>query len=203
MPELSASSASQMAQAFRFLGLLRPDGQVTPELRLLVEHPESRPTILPKLFRQSYPELFGQGSGPLSEGSIEELIARTGLSPATQRKAVSFVLNAASYMNQPVEMSPPADLGPGPSAAPGPSGVAGGGASSRKSLLIELASGGLVEISVDIDPLRLDKEDRIFVFDLIDRARSYRDDREREKKRESQENDDRPATYRGDTEVPF
>jgi hypothetical protein len=188
-------------QAFRFLGLVRADGDATPELKLLAEHPESREILLPKVFRRSYPGLFGQGAGPLSEMAIEKLVARTGLSPATQRKAVTFVLNAASYMNLPADLNTGKDtqVGIGHGSTP----EASTPTSSKKSLTLDLASGGLVELSVDGDLLRFDKADREFVFDLVDRIRAYREDRERQKKREGQHDDDRPVAYRDGSEVPF
>jgi hypothetical protein len=202
MAGLSASLASQMMQALRFLGLVRADGETTAELKLLVEHPQSREPVLSKVFRQSYPGLFGQGAGPLSEKGLERIIAPTGLSPATQRKAVTFVLNAASYMNLPVELNTargtPFGLGVMQESTP-----VAGPTSSKRSLTLDLASGGIVELSVDVDLLRLGKEDREFVFDLVDRIRSYRDGRQREKDLELKSNDDWDVTLRGDDEVPF
>jgi len=66
IPGLSVSSATRMMQAFRFLGLAKPEGDTTPELKMLGEHPESRATILLRVFRQSYPELFAPGKSRLS-----------------------------------------------------------------------------------------------------------------------------------------
>src|ERR1017187_8510274 len=85
---VSASAASQMMQAFRFLGLVTSGGEASPELKLMVEHPDSRAAVLSKVLRQSYPELFSASATLLSGKAIGEFMSRTGLKPATQRKAV-------------------------------------------------------------------------------------------------------------------
>src|SRR5437870_1522406 len=141
LPGLSVSLASQMMQAFRFLGLIRPGGESTLELKLLAEHPESRAAVLPKVFRQSYPEVFGQGVGPLSEKALERVMARTGMSPATQRKAVTFVLNAASYMSLPVGMNTSKGPLTGPSTSPELSPAIDVTTPAKKSLIVDLTSG--------------------------------------------------------------
>ena len=191
---LSASSASQMMQAFRFLGLVKSDGETSPELRLMVEHPDSRVAVLSKVLRQSCPELFGPSATLLSGRAIEEFVSRSGLRPATQRKAVTFLLNAAAYLHLPVDMNSSAASASGSSASNPSEPLPTTPVSTKRSMSIELASGGTVEFSVDFDPLRLDKNDRDFVFELIDRLQEYRTNRRREEQ-EEQAGDDR--------EVPF
>ena len=188
--DLPASTASQIAQTFRFLGLITSSGEVTPDLRLLVEQPESSKAVLSKVVRQSYPEAFAQGGKHLTAERIKELISRSRLRPATERKALTFLVNAATYLGWTIE----GDI----STAGMDSGIARKRASlpeplaqSKRSLSIQLRSGGLVEICVDIDPLRLDKQDREFLFDLIDRVQAYRSSRQAEE-RQSQSEDEAP-----------
>jgi hypothetical protein len=184
----SASTAGQMMQAFRFLRLITTEGAVLPDLSLLVEHSETRPAVIGKLLRQSYVELFGATTPEVSVPALEQLIARTGLSPATQRKAITFFLNAAAFAGLPVAALPKSlPPGPGPQAPSVP---------NKKSLSIELASGGTIEIIADFDPLRIEKDDREFIFDLVDRLRGYQD-RRRQEKEGTQTGDD------NDREVPF
>lgn len=128
---------------------------------------------------------------------------RTIKSKATQRKAVTFVLNAAKYMKLPVEMNTSKGVDPGPSGLPESASEAAEPTSTKKSLAVYLVSGGTIEISVDVDLLRLDKADREFLFDLIDKVRAYHDHRQREKKRDVESNDDLELIRRGDQEVPF
>jgi len=47
-------------------------------------------------------------------------------------------------------------------------------ASTKKSLTVDLAGAVTVETSIDVDLLRLNKNDREFVFDLIDKVRPTR-----------------------------
>jgi len=203
MTDLSPSLAGQMMQTFRFLGLLRADGAATPELRFLIEHIESREAVLSKVFRRSYAGLFDRASGALSEKKIEEVVARTGLSPATQRKAVTFVLNAASYLNLPVELNTAKSTQSDSSGEQASNSAERAPASARKPLTLYLASGGSVEISVNVDLLRLSKPDREFVMDLIDKVRAYRDDGERERNREARLGDEPDVVRRGDQEEAF
>src|SRR5688572_22966994 len=81
--------------------------------------------------------------------------------------------------------------------------ASGPGKTTRKSLTVDLASGGTVEISMDVDLLRLDKPDREFVLDLIDKIHAYRDDRQRAKKRDAELDNNQPVTFHGDQEAPF
>ena len=194
---LSVSLASQMTQAFRFLGLITPAGQPTADLRLIVEHPEARASIFPKLFRQSYPDLFVHHAGPLSQAAVQELMAHTRLSPPTQRKAVTFLLNAAEYLKLPIERRPQG------AAELAPDVVQEAAAARRNTLRIDLVSGGSIAISIDIDLLRLDRADRAFVCDLIDKARSYRRDRKSERSPDEEPHTDSQIVLRGDEEVPF
>ncbi len=200
IPGLSVSLASQMAQAFRFLGLVKPDGSPTQELRMLANSPESRPAVLAKVFRQSYPEFFGQVIRPLSEKALEELMARTGLSPATQRKAVTFALNAASYMDIRVDLNTLKVATPATGVVQESQSVTG---PTRNSLTVPLASGGSVGITVDVDVMQLDSTDREFVFGLIDKVRAYQGDRQRQKMRDLDLREDEQVILRGDEEVPF
>ena len=147
-----------------------------------MQNTESRSTVLPKVFRQSYPEVFGRGVGPLSEKSIEELMART---------ALGNELNASKGPE------------PAPSLPQESASEAGTPTSAKRPLTVDLASGGTVEIGGDVDLLRLDKADREFVFDLIDKVRAYRDDRQRERRCDVEPDDDREPAFRGDEEVPF
>jgi hypothetical protein len=40
--------------------------------------------------------------------------------------------------------------------------------------VIHLRSGGIIEMNLEFDPFRLDKSDREFIFELIDRVREYK-----------------------------
>jgi hypothetical protein len=183
---LAASTAGQMLQAFRFLRLVTADGKVLPDLSLLVEHAETRPALVAKLLRQSYPEVFASIAADVSRSALEHMIGRTGLSAATQRKAVTFFLNAAHFAGLAVTSLPK------PHAARDEARVS---SAAKKSLSVELRSGGSIEFIADIDPLRLDREDREFVFDLVDRLKGYRDTARRE--------DHPQSVWAGDEEVPF
>lgn len=201
----SASAASQMLQALRFLGLVGPKGDVMPELRAMVESPESRRAILPKVLRQSYASLFPSGTTSLSAKDAEDEMTRFGLRQATQRKALTFLLNATAYAGVPVDgrsLSSMA-LAPAPPERMDPPLTA---TYKANSMAVELASGGQVQLTVSLDPLRLTKCDRHFVFDLVDRLIAYRDER-KEVRRNEDERDAEARTsstrFVGDQEVPF
>jgi hypothetical protein len=161
---MPASTASQMLQAFRFLRLVGMDGQVTADLRFLIEHPESRRAVLSKVLRAAYPELLSNNGDAIPLGTVEDFMSRMGLSGSTRRKAVMFFLGAADYAGLTVSGAPlpEAELD-----------LPGVGNDTKRTTRVDLRGGGSIEISVEIDPFRLTKQDREFLFDLVDRVRNY------------------------------
>jgi len=163
--ELSASTISQMLQAFKFLGLVDAEGKATSDLRLLVEHPESRQGVIAKVLRQSYPDVLGESTPPRA-AAVEEFVSRSGLQPATQRKAVMFFLNAAAYAGIQVVAGTPEPSTAQPTAAE---------IVPTRSRRVSLKS-GTVEVKLDYDPFLLTGKDRDFVFHLVDLLRQYEED---------------------------
>jgi hypothetical protein len=188
----SASSASQTMQAFRFFRLITADSMAAPDLSLLIEHHETRPAIIGKLLRQCYVPLFAPNTKTVSRSALEALVEQTGLSAATRRKAVTFFLNAADFAGIAVVSGRPES--PAGKASP-PDAAPAVPPANKRSLAIELRTGGTIEMIADFDPLSLDKEDREFVFDLIDRLKGYPARKKREEHLEQSAEDER--------EVPF
>jgi len=150
--DMSVSTVSQMLQAFRFLGLVDAGGEATSDLRLLVEHPDSRQGVVAKVLRQSYPDLLGDGM-PIRAATVEEFVSRTGLQPATQRKAVKFFLNAAAYASIQVVAGAP---------EPSPTQPTAAEVTPTRSRRVSLKSGGTVEVKLEYDPFLLTGKGREF-----------------------------------------
>ena len=114
----------------------------------------------------------------------------------TLRKAVTFFLHAAQKASIPLSPHFPATRsgsgapgGPKPKKGTGtkrkPTKPTGGGAGGSEApeaqpqqqgdgLTIELRSGGMVSVSVDVNLFSLSAEDRDFVIELVDKLKGYR-----------------------------
>jgi hypothetical protein len=192
----SPSTRSQVIQAFRFLGLVAPDGTVNADLRLLVEHVESRPQVVSRVLRAAYPDIFSDGGKRISVGLLESFISRSPLGPPTRRKAVAFVLNAARFSGIPADSTdvarPGVDQGAHTAIQP---------AATKRSMSLMLKTGGTIELSVEFDPFRLDKFDRAFVFELIDKLRGYKPPIDEQDTRADLDHEDRQSELHD--EAPF
>jgi len=173
-PSLSGAIQGQLLAAFRFLGLVDEEGAPTPLLRELAPAgPEARKRSLRRALEKSYPELVALDLARASPRQVEEAVRRYGYTGATLRKAVSFFLQAAAYADLPLSVllrkkTRRAGLR---RAAPRHSPVRS--ASAAESRTVRLRSGGALTLSTDVKFLELSREDREFVFGLLDQMAAY------------------------------
>lgn len=169
-PSHSGATQGQLLGAFRFLGLADEKDRPSGELRALVEGKQNRKTTLRRILEKSYRELVSLDLAKASPRQLDEAMRRYGLGGATHRKAVSFFLHAAGYAEAPLS---PLLLRktrvPGVRRlAPAPRVTARG-----ESRTIRLRSGGALTLVMDAKFLELAKEDREFVFSLLDQMAAY------------------------------
>lgn len=169
-PSHSGATQGQLLGAFRFLGLADEKDRPSAELRALVECKENRKTTLRRILEKSYRELASLDLAKASPRQLDEAMRRYGLGGATHRKAVSFFLHAASYAEAPLsplllrKTRSPGLRRP----APAPRTAARG-----ESKTIRLRSGGSLTLVMDAKFLELAKQDREFVFSLLDQMAAY------------------------------
>lgn len=171
-------------------GLIGDNRQVLPTFVELVRaDEEGRRRVMAGLLNEIYPEAMKLAEDHATADQLaENFRVISGYQGSTLRKAITFFLNMAKYAQ--VELSPffraPAQNTGGrrPAArrgrpvAPTPTSVTAGPtdatASAMESRSIGLVSGGSVVISCSVSFLSLSRDDRDFVFDLVDKLDAYR-----------------------------
>jgi len=171
-PSLSGAAQGQLLAAFRFLGLVDEDGSPGAALHELASNPETRRRGLRRILEKSYPDLIALDLAKTSPRQLEEAMRRYGFTGATLRKAISFFLQAASYAELPMSVLLRRKTRRAGARRAGarsaPARVSG-----AESRTIRLASGGSLTLVMDVKFLELRREDREFVFELLDRMASY------------------------------
>jgi len=175
-PSLSGAIQGQLLAAFRFLALVDEEGVPTPLLReLAAAGPEARKRLLRRALEKSYPDLIALDLTRTSPRQLEEALRRYGYTGATLRKAVSFFLQGAACADLPLSVllrkkTRRAGLR---RAAPRHSPAKSAAASAAESRTVRLRSGGALTLSTDVKFLELSREDREFVFSLLDQMAAY------------------------------
>lgn len=191
--KFAGGTGSQLISGLRFLGLLdgeRPTDRLEPIVRA---QSDQRKSMLAALFRDAYGAPLIDGlSGGMTPKMLMEEISKLGATDATERKAFSFVVNAAKAndisiaptiakkaRNKPSgkravggnrkKDTPPKPPGPGANNDPKPEEPT----PDVNTRTVELASGGTVTVSVTVDLFNLDENDRTFVLAIIDRLKAY------------------------------
>jgi hypothetical protein len=178
-PSHSGATQGQLLGAFRFLNLIDDRGCPGAGLRELVEGRENRKRTLRRVLEKSYPELTSLDLSKASPRQLDDTVRQYGLTGATHRKAVSFFLQAANWAELPLSVllrkktretgprrrkEPPAAPRAGTGTRPPPPG---------ESKTIQLRSGGSLTLVTEFRFLELAREDREFVFGLLDQMAAY------------------------------
>lgn len=192
----SGSAQAMLLAAFRGLGAIDEDGHPQPILARLV-NPDERKVALREAMDETYPEALALDPAA-SQKQFDDCFYAYGVKGETHKKAKSFFLQAAHMVG--IQLSPHI-AGPraasGDDGAPSANGVVvkrrrvrkrirdGGGdggdggtdfsaAPKGSSKTIQLRSGaGVVTLTVSIDPMELEDDERTFVFHLIDKLKKY------------------------------
>ncbi len=182
---MAGGTQSQILAAMRSFRLIGDQGEVNENFVLMTHSEEALKHGMGELLRRFYSDQLHLSERKGTAAQLEESFRSYGVSGSTLRKAVSFFLNMAKYSE--VELSPyfrppqqrvtgKRRAAPRPVVAPQssapqtpPAGPAG------DSYTVDLRSGGQVVLSCSVNIFRLDAQDREFVFNLIDRLRSYQE----------------------------
>jgi hypothetical protein len=199
---MSGAMQNQLFASLRYLGLIDEQGIPQDALVQLVEaQGPDRQRILKSILQNSYTFLFSASGFSLANatwGQFEGQFKGTGASGDTIRKCIAFFLAAAKDAEIPlshrITKAPPTrttslnptrqrgeqtlkktnelpqsvdrsnQMIPSLPLTPSP------GVTNRS---VQLRSGGILVLSITANTLKLDKNDREFVFDLIERVEEY------------------------------
>lgn len=177
---------SQILMALRFLGFVDTADAPTPLLHDYVEQKDHRKQNMVRILRSAYADIIKHDLTKMTPKMLDDAFDAYGVSGDTKRKAVTFFLKAAKFAEIPMHpllSSQVRNTGPrgkrrterkaseenlSPMPDPAPNGF-----SASNSRTLELKSGGSVTVTVAYDPFSLSREDRDFVFKLVDMLQGY------------------------------
>lgn len=147
---MAPSTASQLRQALRFLGLITITDEVTSDLKNLIRYPSTRARLMAKLLHTAYPGVFDPVDGALVLPLAHDFILETKLSRATQSKATNFLKKASAFSGLPLRTS-----------------IQGTSDSVAEVVQrVKFRRGGYIEIRTKLDPGLLDALEKEFYLNL-------------------------------------
>jgi hypothetical protein len=183
----SGTVQSQLLLTLQYLGLLTASGRPTERLRSLIgSEDEGRKNLLRRTIESSYDFIFSSDFDlrTATTHQAEELFQQTGASGETVRRCLAFFLNAAKSAGIPFSpyikphrgkraaTRPTRGTSPETFANSDDSKLAGGSYAKKE---VRLRSGGTLTLELSFDVFSLDKNDREFVFELIDQLSDYQE----------------------------
>jgi hypothetical protein len=172
-PSYSGAIQGQLLGAFRALGLVDENLRPTADLDELVTGRDHRRQTLRRVIERGYEPLKGIDLGRASPRQVDEAMRSYGLSGATQKKALSFFLQAASFAGIPLSPLLKGKTRGGPARRRTPEPAPRADAPPALARTVELRSGGTLTLAAAVDLFSISPEDRRFLFELVDRMQAY------------------------------
>lgn len=187
-PSFSGGTQSQILGAFKFLGLIKENGKVEPILERLVNTKgDERREVMREMIENSYPEAIQLAENNVSFAQLQEHFRGFGVQASTLEKVVRFYLDACEYTK--IKCSPlwatakktsrrytkkdeGSTIKPKERKRKGVSPDSDGKPSTEWRT-IQLRSGGKFSYSLSVDLVTLSKEDRDWLFNIIDQLNEY------------------------------
>jgi hypothetical protein len=190
-PTFSGGLAGQMLATFKFLRLVEAeDYGVTPLLQRAVD-PDRRKDAIREAMHEGYKELIEMDLSRATPKQLADILGELyNVTGATHKKAMTFFLHAAKYIDLPLSPAitrktrssgPRRRRAPVSDAvaqfvgetleAPGEAAVPRQQAGSSKT--IALSGGGQATVSFNVDVWSMTTEDQTFVFGLIKTMNEY------------------------------
>lgn len=189
---MSGSQQTQIMQALRAFGFIGPGGRVEPEMVQFINADENgRKASIREILKTQYAPLVRLGEQKATQGQMEEWFKTFDFSRLTMAKAVTFYLQAAEYSDVPRspffgpvrgvgtppkartrrgggfkdegEETPPSFTRPPPASSDAPG----------DRYTVTLASGGEIELRVNVSLFGLSSRDMKYVLDLVNMVRNY------------------------------
>jgi hypothetical protein len=173
--------------AYRYFHLVDANNKPTAQFQQLVKSKnDARKAEIKKLLEVGYPDIVTTHDlATMTPRMLDELMEKYNVSGETKKKAVTFFLQAAKFADMPLSnfltekirstsgtrRRPATVSGAGKRVTNGtPSGIA-----NTNTKQLQLASNGTIEMTISYDPFLISKDDRDFVFELIDKLQQYDD----------------------------
>ncbi len=184
-PFLSTTSSSQMLSAFRFLGLVDEGGRTLSPISDLVAGGKLSKDLLKSVLHQSYPTIDLGGLASSTSADVVKSLSEYGVKGATLKRAVSFLLKAAEFVEVPLSLELSRVIRNSSARRRGrpntskrsslPVGQERQGAdpSMYPSRTIRLQDGGELTLTLRGNPFNLGERDWNLVNELIQRLRDY------------------------------
>lgn len=185
-PKYSSAIQNQLLGTFRFLGLIDNSSKPTGSLKSLVQDKVNRRPILRNILESSYKRIVAMDLTKVSPKQFDKAMREYGMTGETNKKVVSFFLQAAKYAELP--MSPLLgrkiravgsvrrkliDVSPNGTQSVTARPLTSDPASLRTSKTIRLRNGGSLTLHVEGNFLEMGTDDRQFIFSLIDKLQEY------------------------------
>lgn len=186
-PTTNGVMVSQLIGAFKFLGLIHPDGRPTDELHHLVENSgDDQKRVLANLLTTRYTFANPKELLKMDPNTLNNKMREYGINGATLNRATTFFLQAARYAGVP--LSPYLTKKTrGPSVrkkkaqSQRPNEVVHRTDTKAPSVgptrSIELKNGGTLTLTANTDMFQMTSEDRGFVLKLLDLVEAYERER--------------------------
>jgi hypothetical protein len=173
--------------AYRYFHLVDANSKPAPEFQQLVKSKnEDRKKEVKKLLEIGYPEIMEHDLATMTPKMLDELIEAYNVSGETKKKATTFFLQAAKFADIPLSSFLTEKIRNTSGArrrrkeGEGETRViktpTGSNPPSGPSRSVTLADGGTITLTISVDVFSLGKEDREFVFGLIDQLQQYEAD---------------------------
>lgn len=181
----TGSIQSLIMGAYRFFGLIDEQSKPTKRLHDLVAHRDKPNETVKAILEEKYAEVIKHNLATMTEALINEYFEETfGVEGDTKRKAITFFLQAAKAVGMPLSSflqsqvrvrttgtrrrkrddGDMVDMEEG-----GDDEVSQAG----ETKTVELRSGGNLMLSASVKFFDMDSDDRMFVFELLDKLRDY------------------------------
>lgn len=190
-PGMAWSVQNQLFTGLKFMGLMDDKGKPLPALqKVAVTDEAARKRELERILRDRYAELFKLDLTKTTPDQLKDEMQRVfTIKGDTSEKATRFFLSAVEYTGIPVSpLFKPKAAGNGVIAprkrrprvkSPTPGGPLVDDPADEpsptpgSSRVIALKGGGTLTLSASVDILKLRGDDRLFVFDIIDKLNQY------------------------------
>jgi hypothetical protein len=170
--------------AYRFFHMIDlSDKPTTAFQQLVTAKNEDRKARIVQLLEIGYPEIMAHELATMTPKMLDSLMEEYNVNGETKKKAVTFFLQAAKHAGVPLSnflterirstggvkrRRKSEDVTD--NRIQGPASIHGSHGSSRS---VTLAEGGTVTLTISVDVFSLGKDDREFVFGLIDQLQKY------------------------------
>jgi hypothetical protein len=173
--------------AYRYFHFVDVNNKPTPEFQKLVKSKnEERKAQIKMMLEIGYPEIMMHDLSTMTPKMLDEQLDKYNVSGDTKKKAATFFLQAAKFADVPLSSFLTERIRTTPNTRRRRKSENGEpemrerftpqSNTSGSTRVVSLSGGGTITLTVSVDVFSLGKEDREFVFGLIDQLQQYETD---------------------------